>query len=158
MQGTFQAGKHKYSLDSRIMANLVHGAESTICMAFVVICSENVLRHVRLFFPYFVLVLQAVQAAEPCFSGLSTLWLAFQNWMGSWRHGKAGCSGWIGETPGFRPGRCGWFFRKPLLEDILGCRLKSFWAGGAQKFEQVADVVGGNGHSVCAPSSGGRHP
>jgi IS5 family transposase len=48
VEGSFGTGKRKYSLD-RIMAKLTHGAETTISMAFVVMCSEKVLRLLRLF-------------------------------------------------------------------------------------------------------------
>ncbi|APD47896.1 hypothetical protein BM449_06085 [Synechococcus sp. SynAce01] len=34
----------------QIMAKLKHGAETTISMAFIVMCSEKVLRLLRLFF------------------------------------------------------------------------------------------------------------
>ena len=49
VEGSFGAGKRKYSLD-QIMAKLKHGAETTISMAFIVMCSEKVLRLLRLFF------------------------------------------------------------------------------------------------------------
>ncbi len=47
VEGSFRTEKRKYSLD-RIMAKLTHGAETTISMAFVVMCSEKVLRLLRL--------------------------------------------------------------------------------------------------------------
>ncbi len=49
VEGVFGSGKRKYSLD-RIMARLKAGAETSISMAFLVICAEKVLRLLRLFF------------------------------------------------------------------------------------------------------------
>lgn len=49
VEGVFGSGKRKYSLDL-IMARLKAGAESSISMAFLVMCAEKVLRLLRLFF------------------------------------------------------------------------------------------------------------
>jgi hypothetical protein len=49
MEGCFGSGKRKYCLDL-IMARLPKGAESTISMAFVVMCAEKIRRLLRLFF------------------------------------------------------------------------------------------------------------
>ena len=49
VEGVFGSGKRKYSLDL-IMARRPAGAESSISMAFVVMCAEKVLRLLRLFF------------------------------------------------------------------------------------------------------------
>ena len=49
VEGCFGSGKRKYSLDL-IMARLPKGAESTISMAFVVMCAEKIWRLLRLFF------------------------------------------------------------------------------------------------------------
>jgi hypothetical protein len=48
VEGCFGSGKRKYSLDL-IMARLPKGAESTISMAFVVMCAEKIWRLLRLF-------------------------------------------------------------------------------------------------------------
>ena len=49
VEGVFGSGKRKYSLD-RIMARLRAGAETSISMAFLVMCAEKLLRLLRLFF------------------------------------------------------------------------------------------------------------
>jgi len=49
VEGCFGSGKRKYSLDL-IMARLPRGAEASISMAFVVMCSEKIRRLIRLFF------------------------------------------------------------------------------------------------------------
>jgi hypothetical protein len=49
VEGVFGSGKRKYSLD-RIMTRLKAGAETSISMAFLVMCAEKVLRLLRLFF------------------------------------------------------------------------------------------------------------
>lgn len=48
MEGVFGSGKRKYSLDL-IMARLKAGAETSISMAFLVMCAEKVLRLLRFF-------------------------------------------------------------------------------------------------------------
>ncbi len=48
-EGVFGSGKRKYSLDL-IMSRLKAGAESSISMAFLVMCAEKVLRLLRHFF------------------------------------------------------------------------------------------------------------
>ena len=63
VEGVFGSGKRKYSLDL-IMARLKAGAETSISMAFLVMCAEKVLRLLRLFF---VLLLR-------WFYGLDGLW------------------------------------------------------------------------------------
>jgi len=49
VEGVFGSGKRKYSL-KLIMARLTHGAETSISMAFLVMCAEKILRLLRLFF------------------------------------------------------------------------------------------------------------
>ena len=49
VEGVFGSGKRKYSL-KLIMARLIHGAETSISMAFLVMCAEKILRLLRLFF------------------------------------------------------------------------------------------------------------
>ena len=49
VEGVFGYGKRKYSL-KLIMARLTRGAETSISMAFVVMCAEKILRLLRLFF------------------------------------------------------------------------------------------------------------
>jgi IS5 family transposase len=49
VEGCFVSGKRKYSLDL-IMARLPKGAETSISMAFVVMCAEKIRRLLRLFF------------------------------------------------------------------------------------------------------------
>jgi len=52
VEGVFGSGKRKYSLQL-IMARLPKGAETTISMAFLVMCAEKILRLVCLFFVAF---------------------------------------------------------------------------------------------------------
>lgn len=49
VEGCFGSGKRKYSL-ALIMARLAKGAETTISMAFLVMCAEKIRRLLRLFF------------------------------------------------------------------------------------------------------------
>ncbi len=49
VEGVFGSGKRKYSLDL-IMARLSKGAETSISMAFVVMCAEKILRLLRVLF------------------------------------------------------------------------------------------------------------
>ncbi|CAK6690194.1 IS5 family transposase [Synechococcus sp. CBW1107] len=49
VEGCFGSGKRKYSLQL-IMARLAKGAETSISMAFLVMCAEKILRLLRLFF------------------------------------------------------------------------------------------------------------
>jgi hypothetical protein len=49
VEGVFGSGKRKYSL-KLIMARLTNGAETSISMAFLVMCAEKILRLLRLFF------------------------------------------------------------------------------------------------------------
>jgi IS5 family transposase len=49
VEGCFGYGKRKYSLDL-IMARLPKGAETSISMAFVVMCAKKIRRLLRLFF------------------------------------------------------------------------------------------------------------
>ena len=49
MEGIFGSGKRKYSL-RLIMARLTKGAETSISMAFLVMCAEKILRLLRLYF------------------------------------------------------------------------------------------------------------
>ena len=51
VEGCFGSGKRKYSL-GLIMARLAKGAETSISMAFLVMCAEKILRILRPFFPY----------------------------------------------------------------------------------------------------------
>jgi len=52
VEGVFGAGKRKYSLQL-IMARQPKGAETTISMAFLVMCAETILRLLCLFFVAF---------------------------------------------------------------------------------------------------------
>jgi hypothetical protein len=49
VEGVFGSGKRKYFL-KLIMARLTNGAETSISMAFLVMCAEKILRLLRLFF------------------------------------------------------------------------------------------------------------
>ena len=49
MEGVFGLGKRKYVL-KLIMARLAKGAETSISIAFVVMCAEKIRRLLRLFF------------------------------------------------------------------------------------------------------------
>ena len=49
VEGVFGSGKRKYSLQL-IMARLPKGAETSISMAFLVMCAEKIMRLLRLFF------------------------------------------------------------------------------------------------------------
>lgn len=49
VEGCFGSGKRKYSL-ALIMGRLAKGAETTISMAFLVMCAEKIRRLLRLFF------------------------------------------------------------------------------------------------------------
>ena len=49
VEGVFGSGKRKYSLQL-IMARLPKGAETSISMAFLVMCAEKILRLLCLFF------------------------------------------------------------------------------------------------------------
>ena len=71
VEGCFGSGKRKYSL-GLIMARLKKGAETSISMAFVVMCAEKILRLLRLFF-----VLFFAWFCEWCWS--STLRMASRN-------------------------------------------------------------------------------
>jgi len=51
VEGVFGSGKRKYSL-RLIMARLAKGAETSISMAFLVMCAEKILRLLRLFFVF----------------------------------------------------------------------------------------------------------
>jgi len=53
VEGCFGSGKRKYPIDL-IMARLPKGAESTISMAFVVMCAEKIWRILRLFLSRFL--------------------------------------------------------------------------------------------------------
>jgi IS5 family transposase len=53
VEGCFGSGKRKYSL-GLIMSRLKKGAETSISMAFLVMCAEKILRLLRLFFVLFV--------------------------------------------------------------------------------------------------------
>jgi len=64
VEGCFGSGKRKYTLDL-IKARLAKGAETSISMAFVVMCAEKILRLLRLFFHDFYLVLHPPMATHP---------------------------------------------------------------------------------------------
>ena len=49
VEGVFGSGKRKYGL-KLIMARLAKGAETSISMAFLVMCAEKIRRLLRLFF------------------------------------------------------------------------------------------------------------
>jgi hypothetical protein len=71
VEGCFGSGKRKYSL-KLIMPRLAQGAETSICMAFLVKCAEKIRRLLRLFF---VLIFAWVCAWQ----WLGCLWLALRN-------------------------------------------------------------------------------
>ena len=71
VEGVFGSGKRKYSL-KLIMARLPKGAETSISMAFLVMCSEKILRLLRLFI---VLIFSWFYAWQR--SG--SLWMVFRN-------------------------------------------------------------------------------
>jgi hypothetical protein len=71
VEGVFGSGKRKYSL-RLIMARLPKGAETTISMAFLVMCAEKILRLLRLFF----VAILAWFCAWDCHG---SLWVALTN-------------------------------------------------------------------------------
>ena len=71
VEGCFGSGKRKYSLDL-IMARLPKGAETSISMAFVVMCVEKIRRLLRLFFVIMYVWFYAVQRS-------GWLWVAIRD-------------------------------------------------------------------------------
>jgi hypothetical protein len=71
VEGCFGSGKRKYSL-KLIMPRLAKGAETSICMAFLVMCAEKIRRLLRLFF---VLIFAWVCAWQ----WPGCLWMALRN-------------------------------------------------------------------------------
>jgi hypothetical protein len=71
VEGCFRSGKRKYSL-KLIMTRLAKGAETSICMAFLVMCAEKIRRLLRLFF---VLIFALVCACH----WPGCLWMALRN-------------------------------------------------------------------------------
>jgi hypothetical protein len=61
VEGVFGSGKRRYSLQL-IMARLPQGAETTISMAFLVMCAEKIL---RLLYFFFVAICAWVYACQP---------------------------------------------------------------------------------------------
>jgi len=73
VEGCFGSGKRKYSIDL-IMARLPKGAESTISMAFVVMCAEKIWRLLLLFFVTILAWFCISQWPRPLWRGLTNLW------------------------------------------------------------------------------------
>jgi hypothetical protein len=73
VEGCFGSGKRKYSLDL-IMARLSKSAETLISMAFLVICSEKILRLFRLFFITFCAWIYVWQKPGALLEVLRTIW------------------------------------------------------------------------------------
>ena len=71
VEGCFGSGKRKYSLDL-IMARLPKSAETSISMAFVVMCAEKIRRLLCLFFVVIFAWVYAIQRP-------SCLWMAFRS-------------------------------------------------------------------------------
>jgi len=66
VEGVFGSGKRKYSL-KLIMARLIHGAETSISMAFLVMCAEKILRLIRLFFVHILAwFYRQIRLGTPC--------------------------------------------------------------------------------------------
>jgi hypothetical protein len=73
VEGCFGSGKRKYSLDL-IMARLPKGAETSISMAFVVMCAEKIRRLLRLFFVIIFAWFYAVKRPGCLWMSLRALW------------------------------------------------------------------------------------
>jgi hypothetical protein len=73
VEGCFGSGKRKYSLDP-IMTRLPKGAETSISMAFVVMCAEKIWRLLRLFFVIINAWFYAIQRPDCLWMALKNLW------------------------------------------------------------------------------------
>jgi hypothetical protein len=73
VEGCFGSGKWKYSL-ALIMARLPKGAESTISMAFLVMCAEKIRRLLRLFFVIIYAWFYVIQRPDHLWMALRDLW------------------------------------------------------------------------------------
>jgi hypothetical protein len=73
VEGCFGSGKRKYSLDL-IMARLPKGAETSISMAFLVMCAEKIRRLLRLFFVLIYACFYVIQRPDHLWMALRDLW------------------------------------------------------------------------------------
>jgi IS5 family transposase len=73
VEGCFGSGKRKYSL-ALIMARLPKGAETTILMAFVVMCAEKIRRLLRLFPVLIYALFYAFQWPDHLWMALRNFW------------------------------------------------------------------------------------
>ena len=73
VEGCFGSGKRKYSL-ALIMARLPKGAETTISMAFLVMCAEKIRRLLRLFFVLIYAWFYVMQRPDHLWMALRDLW------------------------------------------------------------------------------------
>jgi hypothetical protein len=73
VEGCFGSGKRKYSLDL-IMARLSKGAETLISMSFLVMCSEKILRLLRLFFITVCALFYVWQSPSALWEELRSIW------------------------------------------------------------------------------------
>jgi hypothetical protein len=73
VEGVFGSGKRKYSL-RLIMARLVKGAETSISMAFLVMCAEKIRRLLRLFFVFISAWFYAWQRSASSWMVLMHIW------------------------------------------------------------------------------------
>ena len=73
VEGCFGSGKRKYSL-ALIMARLPKGAETTISMAFLVMCAEKIRRLLRLFFVLIYAWFYVIQRPDHLWMALRDLW------------------------------------------------------------------------------------
>ena len=74
VEGVFGSGKRKYAL-KLIMARLAKGAETSISMAFLVICAEKIRRLLRLFFITIFAWLCTWKWPGSLWMGLGNIWL-----------------------------------------------------------------------------------
>jgi hypothetical protein len=73
VEGVFGSGKRKYSL-RLIMARLAKGAETSISMAFLVMCAEKIRRLLRLFFVFISAWFYAWQRPASSWMVLMHIW------------------------------------------------------------------------------------
>jgi hypothetical protein len=73
VEGVFGSGKRKYSL-RLIMARLAKGAETSISMAFLVMCAEKIRRLLRLFFVFLSAWFYAWQSPAASWMVLMHIW------------------------------------------------------------------------------------
>jgi hypothetical protein len=74
VEGCFGSGKRKYSL-GLIMARLAKGAETSISMAFLVMCAEKIRRLLRLFFVIIFAWFYAWQRPGSLLMAIRNMWL-----------------------------------------------------------------------------------